>query len=179
MRTAFPSTRTFRSCNGLGMKTSKSTTSSTGRAAAVYRVIDANLERGEPVDRLEFVGIIFRQLIDLVLARPVTLINADGHCRTDRRNTNLASTSQVAEYFRRIGETLDVVKWQPLHYVAAGELVAVFGSMSLRTKANGETVLDSPWALDFTVASGKITGWQVYVDTAVMERALLASTASL
>jgi hypothetical protein len=30
----------------------------------VYRVIDANLERGEPVDRLEFVGIIFRQLID-------------------------------------------------------------------------------------------------------------------
>ena len=42
-----------------------------GRAAAVYRVIDANLERGEPVDRLEFVGIIFRQLIDLVLARPV------------------------------------------------------------------------------------------------------------
>jgi ketosteroid isomerase-like protein len=85
----------------------------------------------------------------------------------------------VAEYFRRIGETLDVVKWQPLHYVAAGERVAVFGSMSLRTKANGETVLDSPWALDFTVASGKITGWQVYVDTAVMERALLASTASL
>jgi hypothetical protein len=41
----------------------------------------------------------------------------------------------VAEYFRRIGETLDVVKWQPLHYVAAGERVAVFGSMSLRTKA--------------------------------------------
>lgn len=44
----------------------------------VYRVIDANLERGEVVDRLELVGIIYNRVMELVLARPVTLINADG-----------------------------------------------------------------------------------------------------
>jgi hypothetical protein len=44
----------------------------------VYRVIDANPERGEVVDRLELVGIIYNRVMDLVLARPPGLINADG-----------------------------------------------------------------------------------------------------
>jgi hypothetical protein len=44
----------------------------------VYRVIDANPERGEIVDRLELVGIIYNRVMDLVLARPAGLINADG-----------------------------------------------------------------------------------------------------
>ena len=42
----------------------------------VYRVIDANPAAGEVVDRLEFVGIIYNRLMDLVLARPSALINA-------------------------------------------------------------------------------------------------------
>jgi hypothetical protein len=44
----------------------------------VYRVIDANPAAGEVVDRLKFVGIIYNRLMDLVLARPSALINADG-----------------------------------------------------------------------------------------------------
>lgn len=44
----------------------------------VYRVIDAKPERGEVVDRLELVGIIYNRVMELVLARPAGLINADG-----------------------------------------------------------------------------------------------------
>lgn len=44
----------------------------------VYRVIDADPERGEVVDRLELVGIIYNRVMELVLARPADLINADG-----------------------------------------------------------------------------------------------------
>lgn len=43
----------------------------------VYRVIDANPERGEIVDRLELVGIIYNRVMELVLARPAGLVNAD------------------------------------------------------------------------------------------------------
>jgi hypothetical protein len=45
----------------------------------VYRVIDANREAGQIVDRLEFVGIIYNRVMELVLARPAGLINADGN----------------------------------------------------------------------------------------------------
>lgn len=44
----------------------------------VYRVIDANPDRGEVVDRLELVGIIYNRVLDLVLARPAGLIHPDG-----------------------------------------------------------------------------------------------------
>lgn len=44
----------------------------------VYRVVDANRECGEVVDRLELVGIIYNRVMDLVLARPAGLIHANG-----------------------------------------------------------------------------------------------------
>lgn len=45
----------------------------------VYRVIDAAPDKGEVVDRLELIGIIDRQFMgDLVLARPVGIVGADG-----------------------------------------------------------------------------------------------------
>jgi hypothetical protein len=46
----------------------------------VYRVIDANREKGELLDRLELVGFIDRQIMGghLVLAKPATYIRPDG-----------------------------------------------------------------------------------------------------
>jgi hypothetical protein len=45
----------------------------------VYRVIDANRETGEPLDRLELVGIIDRQIMgDLILAKPARYNRPDG-----------------------------------------------------------------------------------------------------
>lgn len=83
--------------------------------------------------------------------------------------------ARVTEYFQRIGDSVDVTKWQPTHHVATGDRVASFGLMSLRAKATGKTVVDSPWALDLTVGNGTITAWQVYLDTAATEKALTAS----
>lgn len=78
---------------------------------------------------------------------------------------------RVAEYFRVIGETTDVLRWDPRNYVGSGDRVALFGSMDLRVKATGVTITNTDWALDFTVGGGKITGWQVYTDTAALEKA--------
>jgi len=44
----------------------------------VYRVIDANLENGELLDRLELVGFIPNRVMDLVFARPAQFIKEDG-----------------------------------------------------------------------------------------------------
>ena len=45
----------------------------------VYRVIEADLSKGEALDRLELVGIVDRQIMeDLVLARPVGRVGANG-----------------------------------------------------------------------------------------------------
>jgi hypothetical protein len=44
----------------------------------VYRVIDQNLDRGEIVDRLELLGIIYNRVFDIVLARPAGLVDANG-----------------------------------------------------------------------------------------------------
>jgi len=79
--------------------------------------------------------------------------------------------TKVAECFRIISETTGVLAWDPRHYVASGDRVAVFGSMDVRAKVTGQKVAGTDWALDFTARSGRVTGWQVYVDTAAMEKA--------
>lgn len=88
---------------------------------------------------------------------------------------------RVAEYFRTLGETLDVLKWEPRNIVASGNRVVAFYAVSARVKATGKTLADSPVALDFTAENGKVTGWQVYSDTAAMEKAFTgtSSTASV
>jgi hypothetical protein len=43
--------------------------------------------------------------------------------------------------------------------------------MDVRAKVTGQTITGTDWALDFTAGSGRVTGWQVYVDTAAMEKA--------
>lgn len=102
--------------------------------------------------------------VDVVFAGPSTIPFAG----------RWTGKARVSEYFQHIGESVDVTKWQPTHHVVNGDRVASFGIMSLRAKATGKTVVDTPWALDFTVGNGKITRWQVYADTAATEKALAA-----
>jgi uncharacterized protein len=85
---------------------------------------------------------------------------------------NWKGKAKVAEYFRTIGETLDLLKFEPRRSVASGDRVAAFGAMDVRGKATGKTAIGSDWAADFRVQNGKITGWQVYIDTAAWEEAL-------
>ena len=80
---------------------------------------------------------------------------------------------QVTEYFASIVESVELQKWHLNHYVASGDRVAAFGVMISRGRASGKTIDDSPWALDITTANGKIASWQVYMDTAAIEKHLV------
>jgi hypothetical protein len=63
-----------------------------------------------------------------------------------------------------------MLKWEPHRFIASEDgHVAVFGVMSTQAHETGHIVEDSPWALDFTVADGLITGWRAYIDKAATE----------
>lgn len=82
--------------------------------------------------------------------------------------------NRVTDYFRVIGETVDVLKWQPEKVVASGNSVAAFYATDLRVKASGKTAVNNRMVLHFTVDDAKVTGWQVYADTAALEKAFAA-----
>jgi len=84
--------------------------------------------------------------------------------------------NRVAEYFRIIGETIDVLGWNRQYTVGDANHVAAFYTGSLRVKASGKMINDTHLALDFTAENGKVTGWQVYSDTAALEKALALSS---
>src|SRR5579864_1103801 len=81
--------------------------------------------------------------------------------------------SSAAEFFRIIGETSEMLKFEPQQYVAAGERVVALGFWDLRVKATGK-VVHSDWAVDFTVRNGKVTRWQAYYDTSATQAAFAA-----
>jgi ketosteroid isomerase-like protein len=81
--------------------------------------------------------------------------------------------SRVAEYFRVIGESVDILKWKPQHVLGSGDRVAAFGTMDLRVR--GKTLINTPWALNFPMDNGQLAGWQVYIDTAATEKAFTAT----
>jgi ketosteroid isomerase-like protein len=83
--------------------------------------------------------------------------------------------SRVADYFRVIGETVEVLKWKPQHVLGSGDRVAAFGVMDLYVKATGKTLINTPWALNFPLENGKLAGWQRYIDTAATEKAFTAT----
>jgi uncharacterized protein len=78
-----------------------------------------------------------------------------------------------AEFFRIVGETSDMLKFEPQQYVTSGNHVVALGFWELRVKAT-EKVVRSDWAVDFTVQNGKVTRWQAYYDTAATAAAFAA-----
>ena len=83
--------------------------------------------------------------------------------------------SSAAEFFRIVGETSDMLKFEPQQYVASGDRVVALGAWDLRAKATGK-VVRSEWVVDFTVRNGKVTRWQAYYDTAATQAAFAAAS---
>ena len=71
----------------------------------------------------------------------------------------------VSRYFALIGETLEFESFEPREFVAAGDLVVVLGTLRARVKATGR-VYDNEWATAWRLRDGRVTGWQIYEDTA-------------
>jgi ketosteroid isomerase-like protein len=77
---------------------------------------------------------------------------------------------QVAQFFSKLEQTQDVLKFEPQTFIAEGDKVAVTGNGSWRVKATGQTY-DSPWVHIFTVRDGKIARFEQHVHTAAAEAA--------
>ena len=72
---------------------------------------------------------------------------------------------QVAQFFQSLGESQDVLQFEPQELIADGDKVVSLGQYKWRVKATGREY-GSDWAHVFTVRDGKITGFQEYMDTA-------------
>ncbi len=72
---------------------------------------------------------------------------------------------QVAEFFRKLGESQIPELFQPLEFVDGQDKVIVQGTQRWQVKSTGRIYTDD-WVHVFTVVNGKITNFQEYHDTA-------------
>ncbi len=76
----------------------------------------------------------------------------------------------VMQFLQTLGETQDVIEFQPEEYVAQDDEVIVLGHFRMHVKATGR-VSESAWAHVWTLDAGKITRFREFVDTAAVSRA--------
>jgi ketosteroid isomerase-like protein len=71
---------------------------------------------------------------------------------------------EVAKFFRTFGETAEFEVFEPGEYLAKGNKVVVLGHERQRIKASG-TVVETDWAMVFSLRDGRITRFRNYVDS--------------
>ncbi|MFC0136266.1 ketosteroid isomerase [Massilia eurypsychrophila] len=77
---------------------------------------------------------------------------------------------QVAQFFSKLEQAQDVIKFEPQDFIAEGDKVVATGISSWHVKSTGLTY-DSPWTHIFTVRDGKVARLQQYNHTAAAEAA--------
>jgi uncharacterized protein len=76
---------------------------------------------------------------------------------------------QVGQFFRALGGTLTHEAFEPREFIVQGDTVVVLGTE--RVRASGR-VVDTDWAMVFTIRDGKIARYRDYHDTAPIQAAL-------
>jgi ketosteroid isomerase-like protein len=71
---------------------------------------------------------------------------------------------EVAKFFGVLGQAAEFEVFEPREYFARGDKVVVLGHERQRVKATGR-VVETEWAMVFTLRAGKIARFQDYVDT--------------
>jgi ketosteroid isomerase-like protein len=84
---------------------------------------------------------------------------------------------QVAQFFSKLEQSQDVIRFEPQNFIAEGDKVAVTGAASWHAKSTGLTY-DSPWAHVFTLRDGKIARFEQYSHTAAAEAAFRPTQAT-
>jgi uncharacterized protein len=77
---------------------------------------------------------------------------------------------QVAQFFSKLEQSQDAIRFEPRDFIADGDKVAVTGGAAWHVKATGQTY-DSPWAHVFTLRNGKIVRFEQFNHTAAAEAA--------
>jgi ketosteroid isomerase-like protein len=71
---------------------------------------------------------------------------------------------EVARFFESFGRAAEFEVFEPQEYFARGDKVVVLGRERQRVKATGR-VVETEWAMVFTVSGGKIARYHNFVDT--------------
>lgn len=78
---------------------------------------------------------------------------------------------QVAQFFRRYEELMDVELFEIQEIIVQKEKVIVFGHEQMRVK-NSALIYKTPWVHTYIFEQGKISKFCEYADTAAIESAL-------
>ncbi|HEV7814298.1 MAG TPA: nuclear transport factor 2 family protein [Janthinobacterium sp.] len=84
---------------------------------------------------------------------------------------------QVAQFFSKLEQAQDIVRFEPQDFIAEGDKVAVTGAAAWHVKGTGQTY-DTPWAHVFTLRNGKIARFEQYPHTAAAEAAFRPAQAA-
>jgi hypothetical protein len=78
----------------------------------------------------------------------------------------------ATEFFVQLGTNVEFESFEPGAYVAEGDRVVALGRERGKVRATGKTFVNE-WALVFTFAGGKVTGFQIYEDTSAIAEAFV------
>jgi uncharacterized protein len=81
---------------------------------------------------------------------------------------------QVAKFFVILGEVVEFERFEPYQYIAQGDEVVALGSDRRRFKST-DKVIESQWAMVFTLRQGQIVAFRAYDDTEAAAAALRTS----
>jgi ketosteroid isomerase-like protein len=84
--------------------------------------------------------------------------------------------SGAADFFRTMGETVEIVSFEPGSYLAADDKVFAWGTWRYIVRHNG-CAGENEWLHVFTVRDGKIVNWRGHNDTAQIAAAYRAAPA--
>jgi uncharacterized protein len=72
---------------------------------------------------------------------------------------------EVAEWWRRLGECEEAIRFEPKEFVAHEDNVVVWGDSEMRVRSTGKT-LNAEWVQIYTLKDGKIVRFREFYDTA-------------
>ena len=76
---------------------------------------------------------------------------------------------EVEKFFQNFGQAAEFEVFEPREYLAKGDKVVVLGHERQRVKASGR-VVETDWAMVFTLRDGRIAQFRNYVDTRDVSR---------
>lgn len=89
------------------------------------------------------------------------LPETEGIAFTGRRH----GAEQVGEFFRQVGEQMELQSFTPRDFIAQGDRVVALGHYDWMVRKTGAG-FGSEWVHVFTVRDGRITDFQEFIDTA-------------
>jgi len=82
---------------------------------------------------------------------------------------------EVGEFFAGMAAEEEVLKFEPLEFIAQGDRVVVLGSYAAKVRETGRTY-ESDWVHVFTIKDGKIATFNEFFDSAAATRAFQRAT---